>query len=415
MKIERKERPNQFHPGMLGDDPSYWHILEHEPKIITGIDTIIVPQGRSAEHIDHAAYLARDVGARLISLCSHEAKAEQVAAVLERMGDFEWIAIDIPPGYTIPGVEFLAHKTIPEIAQKDPDWNLSDKRNLGQLMARLAKSERAFFHDDDLYILAKALGKVGLMLSNMEIAGLRCGLYPDRSAKMHVRRMIADYHMTRRPLDHATASLVSGNSMGFNVRRLRRPFPPGVYNEDWVLQQPSVVKKQAALAEDYYYQSAYNPLDPERARQEEFGEVLIAGMFHDIEDAWENPAQPHLQDRFFWEKILEAEREFAQNLLDGIEAVPNKRYRAYTPDPRTQQPMPYQQQQELRGSLLAGLDVNVDLDGQNFVDYHEVWREDNIRWADMLNRLPDYPMPIADVCALLGLKKYFTNIHPQDP
>lgn len=404
-----------FDPALLGKDPSYWHILEHDPKIVTGIDTIIVPQGRSAENIDHAAYLAREVGARLISLCSHEAKAEQVAAVLERIGVPEYIAADIPPGYAIPGVEFLAHKTIPEIAQKDPGWNLSDKRNLGQLMARLAKSERAFFQDDDLYLHAEALGKVGLMLSDMEIAGLRCGLYPDRSAKMHVRRMVADYHMTRRPLSHMKASLVSGNTMGFNVQRLRRPFPPGVYNEDWVLQQPSIIKKQAALAEDYYYQSTYNPLAPERARQEEFGEILIAGMFHNIEEAWVNPEQPHLRDPFFWEKIIEAERELALNLLDGVEAFPNKRYRTYKPDPKTRQPMPYKQQEELRGSLLAGLDVNVDLEGRNFVDYHGVWREDNIQWGDMLNRLPDYPVPIADACALLGIKKYFTNIDPRDP
>lgn len=408
----RSSGPARFDPMLLGEDPSYFDTLEKDAKRVDGIDWIVVPQGRSAESIDNAAHLGRDVGARVISLCSHEAKIEQVAERFEKLHVPEWAAIEVPPGYVIPGVELIADQSIPLLAQKDPDWNLSDKRNLAILMALLSDTERIFFHDDDLYILAEALGKVGVMLFQREIAGLRCGSFPDRSALMHIRRILADYHMSRRPPPIQRDALTSGNSMGVDVRRMRRHFPRGVYNEDWIIQQNAIIRRKVAVVNDYYHQTSYNPLTPKRAQQEEFGDLLITGLFQNINEAREDPSQPYLKDRFYWEKVLEARREQILGLLDVTEMLPNKRYRRFTSNPSNWRPIPSAQQEELRGSLLAGLDVNVTLEGENFVDYLAVLNgHDDVQWGEMLHRLPHYPMPFSDVCARLGLERYLTNIH----
>jgi len=410
----RQSGPTRFDPILLGDDPSYFDTLERDAKKVDSIDWIVVPQGRSAESIDHAAYLGRDIGARVISLCSHDADIEKVAERFEKLRVPEWAAIDIPPGYTIPGIELIADQAIPTQAQKDPSWNLSDKRNVAIIMALLSDAERIFFHDDDLYILAEALGKVGTMLFQREIAGLRCGSFPDRSAIMHARRIIADYHMSRRPLPIQRDALTSGNSMGVDIRRMRRHFPRGIYNEDWIAQYDAVVRKKAAVVDDYYHQTVYNPLTPKRAQQEEFGDILITGLFQGIDLARKDPsAQPHLKDRFYWEKIIEVRREQALSLLDATEIYPDKRYHRFTSNPKNWQPMPYAAQEELRGSLLAGLDVNVTLEGVNFVDYLSALNtHDNVQWADMLNKISHYPIPFSDVCARVGLERYLTNISP---
>lgn len=410
---EREPAPPKFYPLMLGDDPSYFDLLEKEAKKIEGIDWIVVPQSRSAEGIDHAAHLARDVGARVISLCSHKAKIERVAERLEALNVAEWAAIEVPQGYTIPGVDLISDQVIPTQAQKDLDWNLSDKRNLAMVMARLADADRIFFHDDDLYILPEAFAKVGIMLFQREIAGLRCGSFPDRSTLMHARRIIANYHMTRNPLPIQRDALTSGNSMGIDVRRMRRHFPRRVYNEDWIAQQDAIVRKKAAVVDAYYRQTSYDPLSPKRARQEEFGDLLITGLFQNINEAREDPDQPHLRDPFYWEKIIEARREQILSLVDAAEAVPSKQYRRFTSNPKTWQAMPHAAQEALRGSLYAGLRVNVTLEGAHFVDYVAALNEDNREWGDMLHKLPHYPMPFSDVCARMGLERYLTNIRDE--
>jgi hypothetical protein len=118
-----------------------------------GVDAIIVPASRSAENLDHAIGLARDVDCHLILLCSRDARADEVVQRLTAGSCTKATVIELRSGYSHGLFSFsttdLADFFLPyKCAARDSD--LSMKRNVGLALARILGWQRVFFLDDDI-------------------------------------------------------------------------------------------------------------------------------------------------------------------------------------------------------------------------------------------------------------------------
>jgi hypothetical protein len=328
----------------------------------------------------------------------------------------KWCAVDMPRGYRLPGVELQAEHEIPEAASKDEGWNLSDKRNVGLLLGKMLGLRRILFKDDDLKIDIEALQPGLKLLRGREIVGFGCGGFPDKSVLMHVAGAVNTFHYPKRhrPRSHdLRAGQLSANSMLLDPLEVRQHFPRRSYNEDWIFAHDIIARGKAGLAPHKYYQDAYDPFVAARAKQEEFGEVTIDGLYGELKrrnDGTENGSQMH--EPAYWQSVIELRRRQYERLLVAVSASRNSAYWAFGQmDSRQWQgvTMPDDEQKQLRLPLQAGLAVNEVLDGRMLVRYIKVWQEDQRRWEARLERITEaesLPMALAD----LGLEQFATNI-----
>jgi hypothetical protein len=239
----------------------------------TPLDAIIVPASRDAKNLDHAAKLASEAGCHLVVLCSLDAKGAAVAGRLASMRPGQAVVVDVHPGYRHPLLQFetssLTRETLPK-GCTNPNGDLSVKRNLGLLLARMVGWKRIFFMDDDIRGLASEdLATIVPMLDRYRIAGLRVNKFPDNSVVCHARRKIGD------PQD----VFVTGSALGVNCEHLVNFFPE-IYNEDWFFIYDEVQAGRVGSPQRYAKQLEYDPFgNPRRARQQEFGDVLAEGLY----------------------------------------------------------------------------------------------------------------------------------------
>jgi len=395
--------------------------LSHMDRLSLDVsfDALIVPQGRSAEHIARAAHLARQASSTLISLCSHEAKVDEVASFLDNMpdGPKSWYAVGVPQGYSIPGVDLTAHKEIPDLAHLPEDWNISDKRNIGLAIAKIIDAERILFLDDDMAITAAALSLAGLTLYLKDISGLECKEYPDNSAFMHVKAVIESYGLSlgeysgrgqrsRHPKQTVRTGMLSGNSLAVNPRNVDEHFPK-IYNEDWLMMYKYIQNGKASVAPAESRQDSYDPFKPERARQEEFGDIVGPGLYKNLGQADKSGIGRTLS---YWDQTIKERRDESFEMLEAIGA---KHIKDYWPTLHSFLPpevvaMPADEQALYRSTLEAGLEVSEQLNGNIIVDYIRAWREDQGRWAKMTEQLPR-TKTIKQALSRLALDVYISN------
>ena len=117
------------------------------------LDAIIVPASRPCLNLDHAVALALALNCRLVVFCSRQARAEEVGALAAAKQLSRVLAIDLTPDYTHKLLNFTSSDIIRRdlpVVYKNPYGDLSTKRNLGLLLARMMGWERIFFMDDDI-------------------------------------------------------------------------------------------------------------------------------------------------------------------------------------------------------------------------------------------------------------------------
>lgn len=248
-------------------------------SVTTPVDAVIVPASRGAAALDGAVHLASRLGSTtLVALCSQQTAGSEVLA---RFADARCrlVVVDVPEGY---GHDLMPRRTVAERFHRaggDRRSDLSRKRNLGLLLARLHDWGKVFFLDDDIGdvgigLPVDAVHRVTATLDTHQIAGLACDDFPDNSVLCHARRLAG----------FEQGTFVSGAVLGVNCNDRPLPFFPDLYNEDWFF-----VSKRAAAGEvghcGYASQARYDPFaTPERARQEEFGDVLAEGLFSLFEE-----------------------------------------------------------------------------------------------------------------------------------
>jgi hypothetical protein len=103
------------------------------------------------------------------------------------------------------------------------------------------------------------------------VAGWPCEYYPDNSVVHHARRDFLGLHQD---------VFLGAGALLVQVADWDPPGFPPVYNEDWLFLYAPLAEGLAVVGPDIG-QASYDPYaGPERARDEEFGDVLGEGLYH---------------------------------------------------------------------------------------------------------------------------------------
>jgi hypothetical protein len=324
------------------------------------LDAIIVPASRPTRNLSHAVRLARAADTRLVVLCSRNAHAHEVYRLLRGEPAPQVIAIDLPCGYRHPWLEFATSRLddlgLPEAcAARSTD--LSIKRNVGLLLARMLGWEGVFFMDDDIRAIAPAeLRRTASMLGRYNSVGMRVTDFPDNSVVCHAHRETGEFQDV----------LVSGSALAVDCSG-PIGFFPNVYNEDWFFFFNDAAERRLASSDLKAKQLRYDPFeDPQRAAGQEFGDILAEGLY-----ALLHRGQRSVDaTRDYWATFLDARTSF----LDAIVA------RAHRARP------------DVRGKMLdavgAALDCATQIEPDQCEAYIMRWSADLDRWERNLKKIP---------------------------
>jgi hypothetical protein len=357
------------------------------------VNAIVVPASRGAGALDGAAHLAARLNARLVALCSGATTGAVVAARLAERSDCTALVVDIPVGYRH---ELLPTRTASSrfrALNGNRHNDLSLKRNLGLLMARLHGWSKILYLDDDIGdvvdgcpvgLPVDTVHRLATQLDAHQVAGLACRDYPDNSVVCHARRLAGFRQDT----------FVTGAALGVNCNDQPLPFFPEQYNEDWFFFSRLTARRSLAHV-GYATQAPYDPFaHPDRAQQEEFGDLLAEGLYTLFED------QPEEMDYFcrfdeadasYWERCMAVRREtldlIAFTLDDGDAAG--------------------QRASALR-SVHAAAQQLARLTPELCVDYLDAWKSDLDGWERATQRIRVVPNTTVAVEEFLGLSDWYT-------
>ncbi len=323
------------------------------------IDAIIVPTARSSSRLRHAAGLAEELGATLVTLCSKGATRRQVVADLQgRYLLIDLVAVDMPValGYPVPRLE-TSRMFAGTRWERRTDVSL--KRNLGLLLARSVGWQRVVFLDDDIAVDDPVdLRRAVSLLDRHYAVGLSVGGYPDNSVVCHAHRSTGGLQET----------FVGGGALAVRADRVESFFP-NIYNEDWLFLLDDVGLRPVTET-GTAKQQPYDPFaDPERARGEEFGDNLAEGVFALLDGG----KRVQDADEQYWRWFLAARGEL---ILDIIERA------------RKLDDLEPSQRQRMLASLRAAYGRLQHARPEQFMRYLRAWRADGTRWRRCLAELP---------------------------
>jgi hypothetical protein len=322
-------------------------------------DAIIVPASRTAENLDEAVTLAKAAECWLIVLCSRETRATEVGQLFSDKRFAKGVAIDIPADYHHPLLAFsssaLARDSELPVCV-NPNGDLSTKRNLGLLLARMLGWRRIFFIDDD--VRGVSLGDLRAtvsMLDRYRSVGMRVTDRADNSVVCHAHRATgADQDV-----------FVSGSVLAVNCQK---PFGffPEIYNEDWLFFYDDVREGQLGWSGRDVAQLRYDPFENvERAERQEFGDVLAEGLYALFHIGFDLSTAPHR----FWNEFLATRKRFLEEII----------WRARFVAPEIGQNIV----RVVQTAMLCLMQVQP----QAFEDYIRAWRDDLRIWAERLETM----------------------------
>jgi hypothetical protein len=325
------------------------------------LDAIIVPASRPASHLDHAVTLARLADSWLVVLCSQRLRGEQVWEFLARRSFTKAIVIDLPRGYSHELLDFRALASLEDYLPQACGYYVTDvsmKRNIGLVLARMLRWRRIFFLDDDIRdINYPDLQTTVSMLGSFPAVGMWVTDYPDNSIVCHANRLT----------EGSQDVFVSGAALAVDCEA-DIGFFPDMYNEDWLFFFDHASSGRLANSCLKATQLRYDPFaDPRRAAWQEFGDVLAEGLY----------ALLHLSldvrtaTREYWTCFLEARRNFLEGVIT----------RAHKADPDIQADMLL----SVESALKYSLKITPDLCER----YIQLWRQDLMDWKWRAAAIPE--------------------------
>ncbi len=357
------------------------------------LDAIIVPTVRSAQQLRYAARLAADAHCQLVILYT-ESFPPGLTPVLAELQQGKAAVLALGSGVTHRLLDLAAG--IPQSLVSSCALDISRKRNLGLLIGRICGWKRMLFLDDDIRRLSMVkLRSAADLLRKYPVVGLRVIKYPDASAVGHARRLTG----------HRQEPFISGGSLLVDPQRLDGFFPP-VYHEDWLCTINHLRRGEVAVA-GTVGQLAYKPFTTsERARLEEFGDILTSGLLwlvharHERNDAesvlataeydyWREATKPR-----FWEEILEQRATLLGNIASRLESL------------SPHGPAPLQ-------SVKAAQQRCAELVPAEFVSFTEKWLERLAVWRSLLSQF-SHVDSVGKALAELGLS-HAVRIYKEDP
>jgi hypothetical protein len=284
------------------------------------------------------------------------------------------IVIDLPPDYShallkFPKLDSIRDELPSECAFYATD--LSMKRNIGLILARMLQWQRVFFLDDDIRDIAYPdLQATVDMLGSFPTAGMWVTEFPDNSIVCHANRT------TGRPQD----VFVSGAALAVDSTQ-DISFFPDIYNEDWLFFFDNVASKRLANSGLKATQLTYYPFaNPRRAAWQEFGDVLAEGLY----------ALLHLGGNVehatpqYWSVFLEARRNFLEGILTRSQNADE------------------QVRDEMAESVSAALKSLLHIKPEVCARYVQSWRWDLAHWKRRMAGVPAMPS-VGQALAELGL------------
>jgi hypothetical protein len=370
-------RQHATHEELVGRDDS------PVPSQARTLDAIIVPASRPAANLDHAVTLARAVRSHLVVLCSREANADAVHELLAARSFTRASVIDVPAGYRHRLLEFdtsqIADMDLPEAcAVRDSD--LSVKRNIGLLLARMLGWERVFFMDDDIRdVDSSDLHRTVAMLGSYNTVGMRVSRFPDNSVVCHAHRETGAFQDVS----------VSGSALAVSCTA-PIGFFPDIYNEDWLFFYHDIEAKQLGCSGLNATQLRYDPFkDPRRAAGQEFGDVLAEGLYALLHQG--AGAAQATQD--YWAKFLAARQEFLEAIIVRSVALQG------------------QLQNKIFDAVSAAQKSLTEIQPELCERYITLWLKDRRRWLRRLDAIPRR-LPMENALRRLNLSAA-DNIHAQ--
>jgi hypothetical protein len=331
------------------------------------LDAIIVPASRPASFLQPAIELAAFLGVFLVVLCSKQTKVEQVARRVTTTPAARSLIAQIPKGWK--------HSRFPtriseneefQRANADRQSDLSAKRNLGLLLARLHGWNKIAFVDDDVTLSqTDNVSRLAGQLDEHQVAGMVVRRFPDNSVVCHARRLAG----------LAQDVFLTGAVLGVHCNNLPLSFFPDIYNEDWFFfAEEAATRKLPRVG--HATQAEYDPFDtPERARREEFGDLLAEGLYALI--GQECPSVPFDEQlrgatRTYWDRFIEARR-------DAITEAKTRLCRFMDPDVHNGYVS------AALDSLHAAEDQLDIISTEVCVNFLQAWREDLHDWQQFSN------------------------------
>jgi len=331
------------------------------------VDAIIVPTIRSAEHLRSAVQLAADAQCHLIAVYTDSPPA-RLSAVLDtfRPGHVTLLTVRSDTGHRLLDLG----ASLPQDCVSSAALDISRKRNLGLLIGHVCGWTRMLFLDDDIRRLNVAkLSSAAALLDDYPVVGLQVNKYADASVVGHARRLTG----------RRQEPFVSGGSLLVDPQLINGYFAP-IYHEDWLCVINHLRESQVAIGGSVG-QLPYLPFTtPERARLEEFGDILLSGLLWLIHACTRKGVmdKAHLAAESeywrqatklrFWKQIL---WERAALLTDITTALTGKDFDGPSPLP----------------SLAAAKQRLGELKPANFASFTETWLSSLVTWRDQLSNL----------------------------
>jgi hypothetical protein len=339
------------------------------------LDAIIVPGSRAAANLDHAVTLARAARCWLLVVCSQQLRAPEVREFMAARSFRKAIVIELPPGYGHELLDFPALQSIEEELPLEVSFyttDLSMKRNIGLLLAKMLGWQRIFFLDDDIRdITYPDLQATVDMLGSFPAVGMRVTDFPDNSIVCHANRETSG----------SQDVFVSGAALAISCSK-DIGFFPDIYNEDWLFFFDDASSGRLANSCLEATQLTYYPFaNAKRAAWQEFGDVLAEGLYSLLHLGLnEEDATPK-----YWAEFINARRRFLKAILARSKSA-NLDIRA-----------------EMVASVESALECLDEIEPEFCARYIRAWRADLQLWK---RRLADVPagLPLEDALAVMRLE-----------
>jgi hypothetical protein len=275
------------------------------------LDAIIVPASRPAFFLQPAIDLAARLDVLLVVLCSKQTRADHVAERVSSSPGARALIIDLPRTWRHPKFPTRTSSPVFKKANGYRESDLSAKRNIGLLLARLHGWNKIVFVDDDVTLSrTDNVARLAGQLDRYDVAGMIVRTFPDNSVVCHARR---DAGL---PQD----VFLTGAVLGVHCNNLPLSFFPDIYNEDWFFFAREAASRQLRGVGEAS-QLTYNPYArPDRARQEEFGDLLAEGLFAlmgQIDPSVRLAEQLRAADEAYWSRFIDARH----NVITETEAL----------------------------------------------------------------------------------------------
>jgi hypothetical protein len=317
----------------------------------TPLDGVVVPSARVNGHLEYAASLAHEWDCPLLVLA--DARQPRSNGISDGHRG-RTVTIAVPPLLSTPQFQFATNQH--PVATSVRDLEVSGKRNVGLLLARLLGWRTILFLDDDARSLEDLRGALAC-LGRARAAGWRMTHFPDNSVVCHANRVSGG----RQGVFTGAGALVIQTEGCL-------PFFPAVYNEDWLFLYHWLAR-DAVVDAGEVRQIPYDPFaDAERASREEFGDILGEGLFQLLHERTSLRAASRDS---YWSAFQERRHQLIDRIerrLEGSECVGN----AWA----------------VRRSLASARCRLEGIGPESLAEYVDAWRGDLHAWNGRLVRLP---------------------------